>query len=178
MLVWLLASSSLSPLQTKNSSHTMPAYMWWTKSNFGIPLKALWSRISSLWTWMWLCLCAKKNPAACRRDWTFLPVSHCMLLPCDRWQQRGTLTKWRLTWKCIWNKAASLNSSMRKIWHLLTVINICWTFMETRQWVWAQWSSGWCVSAAVAVTAGHLRCCSFLQAQHTGSCSLLAKTHT
>ena len=60
MLVWLLASSSLSPLQTKNSSHTMPAYMWWTKSNFGIPLKALWSRISSLWTWMWLCPCAKK----------------------------------------------------------------------------------------------------------------------
>ena len=48
------------------------------------------------------------------RGWTFPPVSHYMLLPCDRWQQRGNLTKWRLSWKCVWSKGVSLNSSMEK----------------------------------------------------------------
>ena len=28
------------------------------------------------------------------RGWTFPPISHYMLLPCDRWQQRGSLTEW------------------------------------------------------------------------------------
>ena len=32
-----------------------------------------------------------------------------------------------------------LNSSMRKKMHLLTFINPCWVFMETKQWMWAQW---------------------------------------
>jgi len=29
----------------------------------------------------------------------FPSVLHYILLPCDRWQQRGSLTKWYLTWK-------------------------------------------------------------------------------
>ena len=35
--------------------------------------------------------------------WSFPPILHDILLPCDRWQQRGKwpLTKWHLTWKCI-----------------------------------------------------------------------------
>ena len=59
------------------------------------------------------------------RGWTFPPAFHGMLLLCDRWQQRGTLTEWRLTWKCGWSKAVELNSSMQKKWPLLTFINAC-----------------------------------------------------
>ena len=35
------------------------------------------------------------------RGWTFPPRFCYILLPCDRWQQRGSLTEWCLTWKCI-----------------------------------------------------------------------------
>ena len=48
--------------------------------------------------------------------------------------------------------------------------------IETRQWVWAQWGSGWCVSTVVTVMVGHFCWCRFLWAQHADSCSLLAKT--
>jgi len=34
------------------------------------------------------------------RGQTSSPIFHCMLLLCDRWQQRGSLTQWCLTWKC------------------------------------------------------------------------------
>ena len=34
------------------------------------------------------------------RGRTFPPVSHYLLLPWDRWKQRGSLTEWHLTWKC------------------------------------------------------------------------------
>jgi len=43
-------------------------------------------------------------------------------------------------------------SSMQKKRHPLTSINACWTFLETKQWMWAHWGSGWCVSAAVTAT--------------------------
>ena len=33
--------------------------------------------------------------------------------------------------------------------HPLTFIDACWKFMETKRWMWAQWGSGWCVSAVV-----------------------------
>ena len=61
-----------------------------------------------------------------RRGWTFPTISHYMLSPCDRWQQKSSLTKWHLTWKCRWSKGVSLNSSMRKKWHPLTFISGCW----------------------------------------------------
>jgi len=41
------------------------------------------------------------------RGWTFCPVSHYVLLPCNRWHQRSSLTKWHLTWKSIWSKLNS-----------------------------------------------------------------------
>ena len=50
------------------------------------------------------------------RGGTFPPISRYILLPCNRWQQRGTLTKWRLSWKCGWNKGVSLNSSQKQKW--------------------------------------------------------------
>ena len=48
------------------------------------------------------------------RGWTFPPISHYVLLLCDRWQQRGTLTEWHLTWECVWSEGVSLNSSIWK----------------------------------------------------------------
>ena len=27
-----------------------------------------------------------------------------------------------------------------------------WMFMETKQWMWAQWGSGWCISAVATAT--------------------------
>ena len=37
----------------------------------------------------------------------------------------------------------------RKKWHLLTLIDDCWMFQETKQWMWAQWGGGQCISAVV-----------------------------
>ena len=34
----------------------------------------------------------------------------------------------------------------------MTLINTCWTFLETKQWMWMQWGGGWCVSAVVTET--------------------------
>ena len=86
------------------------------------------------------------------RGWTFPPVFYYILLPRDRRQQRSSLTEWRLMWKCVWNKGVELNSSMQKKLHPLTFIDARWMFMETKQWVWAQWSSGQCFSAVSTVT--------------------------
>ena len=55
-------------------------------------------------------------------------------------------------------------------------IDICWTFLETKQWMWAQWVV-W-ISAVVTVTVGHLCRWRFPWAQQAGSCSLLAKMQT
>jgi len=71
------------------------------------------------------------------------------VLLCDRWQQRGSLTKWCLTWKYVWSKGVSLDSSMLKKWHPLAFIDACWMSKETKQWVWAQWGGGWCISTVV-----------------------------
>jgi len=84
------------------------------------------------------------------RGWTFPPILCYMLLPRDRWQQMGTLTKWCLTWKCIQSKGVSLNSPMWKKKKPLT--NIHWCFLgvfgdqtvcvsTVRQWV-VHFSSG------------------------------------
>ena len=45
------------------------------------------------------------------RGWTFKPIFHYTLLPCNRWQQRGSLTDQRLTCRCIWSKGMELNGS-------------------------------------------------------------------
>ena len=59
------------------------------------------------------------------------------------WQQRGSLTKWHLIWKSIWNKGMLLNSSYEEkiastMIVTLTFINTCWAFMDVgtvRGWV-------------------------------------------
>jgi len=57
------------------------------------------------------------------RGWTFLSMSHYVLLPCDSWQQRGSLTGWCPTRKCVWSKGVSLNSCMQKKWQPMAFID-------------------------------------------------------
>ena len=75
------------------------------------------------------------------REWTFQPIFYCILLPCDRWQQRSSLTKWHLTWKCEWSKDVELNFPTQKKmtpigihWHVLNVYENQ-TVSTVRQWV-------------------------------------------
>ena len=71
------------------------------------------------------------------RGWTFLPIFRSTL--CDSWQQRSSLTKWHLTWKCAWSSGVELSSSMEKKWHPVTFTEACWT----KQKMWAHWGSEW-----------------------------------
>ena len=62
------------------------------------------------------------------------PALHYILLPWDRQQQKGSLTKMYLIQKSVWSKGVSLNSSMQKKIDPLTLIDTCCMFMETKQW--------------------------------------------
>ena len=73
------------------------------------------------------------------RGWTFLPIFQYILLLCDRWQQRGSLTQWHLTWKCRWSNSVEINSSLWKKWHPLAFIDAFGMFMETKQCMVVQW---------------------------------------
>jgi len=55
---------------------------------------------------------------------------HYILLLYDSWQQRGSPTKWHLTWKHIWSKGVELPSSTWKKLHTLTFTDTCWMFMD------------------------------------------------
>jgi len=55
------------------------------------------------------------------RVWMFPTVFHYVLLLCDRWQQRGSLTKRHLMWKYGWSKSVSLKSST---WKKVALIDI------------------------------------------------------
>ena len=66
----------------------------------------------------------------------------------------------------------------RKKWHPLTFTAACWMLMRTKQWMWAQWGGGWCISAVVTATVDHLHWCRLLRAQHAGSCSSLVKINS
>ena len=108
------------------------------------------------------------------RGWTFPQIFHYMLLLCDRWQQRGSmLVQYVLTVKVCYG-----SYSIQKQWSPLTFINTCWMFMETKQWMWALWGSGWCVSPVETVAVDHLHWRRCLRAQHAGCCLSLAKMHS
>ena len=111
------------------------------------------------------------------RGWTFSPIFCYMFLPCDRWQQRGSLKQWCLTWKCMWSKDVELNSSMQEKWPPVTFISACWAFMEPKQWMWAHWDR-WCFSAVVTEVVGQLCWCRLLSAWLAGSCSVVVKMHS
>ena len=117
------------------------------------------------------------------RSWTCSPISHNVLLPCDRRQQRNTLTEWCLTWKRVWSKGVELNSYMQNKWHPLTFIDACWMFLKTKQWMWAQWGDKWYISAVATFSKVKDKPCSrrpcrLLQVLHAGSCSPVAKMHS
>jgi len=67
------------------------------------------------------------------------------------------------------------SSSMWKKLCPLTCIDFCWTLVETKQWMWAQWGGGWYISAVVAAVMFHYCWCNFFWAQHVDSCSSLVK---
>ena len=101
------------------------------------------------------------------RGWTFPPVLYYMLLPCDWWQQRGSL-------KCVWRRGVLLSSSVWKRLLPLTFVNTWAPSMFTKQWMWG---GGCCVSAVVAATVDHLCWYRLLLSQHAGFCSSLAEMH-
>ena len=55
-----------------------------------------------------------------------------------------------------------------KKWHPLGFVDTYWMFMETKQRMWAQWGSGWCISAMATATVGRFHWCRLLQEQHEG----------
>ena len=61
-------------------------------------------------------------------------TSRYILLPCDRWQQRASLTKEHLRWKCVWSKGVSLNSSRK-----LSSEYGCSEVMSAPLLQWQQW---------------------------------------
>jgi len=83
------------------------------------------------------------------KGWTFPTIFCYILLLCDRWQQRSNMTKWCLTWECIWSKGMSLNSSMQEKTalidihqHLLNVYEDQTLDVSTVRWWVVHFSSG------------------------------------
>ena len=111
------------------------------------------------------------------RGWSFPPVFHYISLPCDRWQQRGSLIECCQSWKCTWSKGVGLNSSMWNKWQTLAFLDVYWMFMETSQCIWAQWGGGWCISAVGIVTVGQFCWRRFWLVQHAAFCSLPMKMY-
>ena len=106
------------------------------------------------------------------RNLSLPPVFPWILLPGDRRQQRGSLTKWRLTKKPGWSKGVELNSSMQKKWHPLTLRDLKvfgdqLVDVSTVRWWVVHFSS----DDSGIIYFIYL----FLQLQHGGSCSPLAK---
>ena len=91
------------------------------------------------------------------RSWTFPPVFCYILFLCHRQQLRGSLTQHCVTWKCVWSKCVSLNSSIQKKngthWHSLMLVehwwrpNSGWEHSEAvrgalqQWWQWQQFTS-------------------------------------
>ena len=65
----------------------------------------------------------------------------------------------------VWNWIPPLENNGTH-WH-------CRALMETRQWMWAQWIDGWCISAVATRTMGHLHWCRFFT-----SGTVLVKLHS
>jgi len=98
---------------------------------------------------------------------------------------RGTLTKWHLTWKCIWSKGLELNSFVRTKQPTTAFTDTHWTFMENKKWMWTvdvEWHT--VNSCVVHFSSGDRQwqwvnsVGRFLQVQHAGFYSLLAKIHS
>ena len=97
------------------------------------------------------------------RGWSCMTISCCILWLCDRWQQRGSLTKWHLTCKCThWH------------WYLLNIYGDQTVSVSTVRQRVVHFSSG--DSNIKDKCSGWP--CRFLQVWHAGSCSSLVKMHS
>jgi len=88
-------------------------------------------------------------------SWAIPPIFNYILLPHDTWQKWGILTSGishgSVYEAKVWDSTIAKFHHCQKKWHLLTFIDACWMFLETKRWVRAQWGSEWCVSAAATV---------------------------
>jgi len=77
-------------------------------------------------------------------DWTFPPISCYVLLVEGQSHKMASVTVVQMQQRCV-----------IEFLHLEKMVSIDihwrWMFMKTKQWMWAQWGSGWCVSAVVTV---------------------------
>ena len=119
------------------------------------------------------------------RSWTYPPISHYILLLCDRWQQRGRLTKWRLTHKAkMWNWIPPCRKKLPP----LTFINACWNISgdqtvdvsTVRQWV-VRFNSDvlttmWKISHLLAMHSFHTT--KWRVSIHTSQQIVSSRTHT
>jgi len=136
-----------------DNSNVYREYTWHESGNFILTCEGCYKSNASYFITL-----AHDVRGGCRwyssRGWTFPPIFCYILWLCDRWQQRGPLTKWCVTYECGWSKGASLNYSMQKKWCPLTFTNFAehlWrpnsgfehseVMGGTFQWWWQQqWS--------------------------------------
>ena len=91
--------------------------------------------------------------------WTSPPIFHYIFLLFVRWQQRGILTKWCLTWKCVWRKVVQKMVSTDIHWCLLNVCEVQTIDVSTVHSAFHQW----CHHSSCE-TVDHLCRCRFLWA--------------
>jgi len=123
-------------------------------------------------------------------DWAFLAIKWHMNFWWGQFHIEGRmgLLFWSFSCFCCFLNMRTTSKVMRrcviellymeKKWPSLTFINICWTLLGTKQWMWAHWDSGWCVSAVATATVDHYCWCRYLWVRHAGSHSLSVKMHS
>ena len=113
------------------------------------------------------------------RGWLFPPIFSYISLLCDRWQQRGALTRWHLTEKHIWSQGVVFGSFMQKKIAptdihrcLLNVYRDQALDISTVRCLMVCFSSG---DSSMKDKPRSRQLWRFLGALYTGSCSLLMK---
>ena len=92
------------------------------------------------------CSCWGKCWRYSSRGWTFPPRFCYILLLCDKWQQRGCLTEWHLTWKCKWSKRVAPRRRSDTHGHSLMLAEHFWrpsSGCEHREVVGAAFQQRW-----------------------------------
>ena len=104
------------------------------------------------------------------RGWNFSSVFCYVLLPWNRWQQRGNLTKQHLTGKCAWSKGVALNPSMgggETHKNTLTDIHRCFLNIYRDQRIDVSTVRKWVMHCSkVRTTVGDFHWCRFLLSWH------------
>ena len=86
------------------------------------------------------------------QGWTFPPI-FCSFCCCVIDGSRGAVWQNNVWHGSVYVAKVCLHSSIWKKWHPLTFIDAFWTFLEAKEWMWAQWRhKRW---QAVSQTAMH-----------------------